>query len=475
MMVVLVNPPSTPVERYGIHFRSGGMTPPLGLASLASVLRESCIPVRIVDGEALGVADTVAEIFKYNPDFIGFTATTMSVSSASNIASIVRRHSLATTAIGGSHFTAVPLETMRRFPVFSVGVVGEAELTLPELINALGSGRNLSNVKGIVYRDNGNLIQTSRREYISDLDSLPMPAWDLLPSLDKSYCPPAHTVKRLPATLMVTSRGCPARCTFCDRSVFGNTIRANSAEYVVEMMKKLYRDYGIREFQFRDDNFLAFRPRLFELCSLLRKEKLNITWSVAGRTDMVNREVLTELAGSGCWQVWYGIESGSQRILDFIDKRTKLDRIREAVTMTKNAGMEIGGFFMLGIPTETVQDIEDTIHFSRELELDEAHFTFLTPLPGCEMYSTAHLFGKFDNDWRKANMWNPVFVPSDLTEEQLVKYWKRATMGFYLRPRIIRNYAKKIRSWRHIKVYLAGLLSLLESVSIKKYRKEGAG
>lgn len=472
MRVVLVNPPLTTEERYGVHFRSGGMTPPLGLACLAAVLLRQNIDVRIVDGALFNNYNNIVDdILKTSPDCVGLTASTMSIHNAATVADRIKlRKPTITTIIGGPHITAVPTKTMLLFSVFDIGVIGEADNTLPELLDTLASTRDLSGVKGIIYRSDNRLIQTSNRPFVEDLDTLPMPAWELLPDLAKYYCPPVHTVKNIPAALLVTSRGCPSKCRFCDRSLFGNNIRAHSAAYVMQMIRDLHNKYGIREFQFRDDNFLAFRPRLVELCRLLKDTQLGVTWSVAGRIDMVNPEILKMMSDAGCWQTWYGVESGSQRILDFINKHTKLDRIRETVKMTKDAGIDVGGFFMIGLPTETMDDIEDTIRFSRELELDEAHFTFFTPLPGCELHSTADQYGTFDNDWRKASMWNPVFVPNGITEKQLVKYWKRASMGFYLRPRIVFGYIKKIRSWRHIKVYILGLMSLLEATFIKKYK-----
>ena len=471
LKVVLVNPPLTVEERYGVHFRSGGMTPPLGLACLAAILVEQGTDVRIVDGAlSNSYPDVVKDILGTSPTCVGITASTVSIHNSAIVAEMIKSISPETTIlIGGPHVTALPVDTMERFPAFDIGVIGEADYTLTELLDTIESKRDLSKVNGIVYRGDKSVIQTPKRAHAENLDDLPAPAWDLLPDLAKFYCPPAHTVKHLPAALLVTSRGCPSQCKFCDRSVFGNHLRANSAKYVMDMMRNLHHSYGIREFQFRDDNFLAFRPRLVELCRLLKEEKLDVTWSVAGRVDMVNPEVLTLLAEAGCWQIWYGIESGSQRILDFINKRTRLDKIRDAVEMTKDAGIDVGGFFMIGLPTETLQDIEDTIRFSRELELDEAHFTFFTPLPGCEFYDIVHQYGKFDNDWRKASCWNPVFVPEGIAEKQLVRCWKRASMGFYLRPRIILNYVKRLRSISHIKVYLLGLLSLLEAVFVKKY------
>ena len=472
MRVVLVNPPLTTEERYGVHFRSGGMTPPLGLACLAAMLLRQNIDVRIVDGALFNNYNNIVDdILRTSPDIVGLTASTMSIHNAAAVADAVKRKkSTVTTIIGGPHITAVPKETMLKFRSFDIGVVGEADITIAELLKSLDTGQGLRLINGIIYRTDGGTVQTPNRDYIENLDDLPMPAWGLLPNLAKFYCPPVHTVKNIPAALLVTSRGCPGKCKFCDRSLFGNNIRAHSATYVMSMMRDLYDKYGIREFQFRDDNFLAFRPRLVELCRLLKESDLKVTWSVAGRIDMANPEVLKMMHDAGCWQIWYGVESGSQRVLDFINKHTKLDKIRETIKMTKDAGIDVGGFFMIGLPTETPADIEATIRFSRELELDEAHFTFFTPLPGCELYDDINQYGRFNNDWKKASMWNPVFIPEGMTERQLVRYWKLSSMGFYMRPRIIIGYIKKIRSWGHIKVYLQGVMSLLEAVFIKKYK-----
>ena len=475
LKVVLVNPPLTTEERYGVHFQSGGKTPPLGLACLAAVLQDHQVDVRIVDGAISNdYIATVADILSNSPDVVGVTASTVSIHNAAEVARLVKdADESVVTLIGGPHITAVPVATMRQFPQFDIGVIGEAEETLVELLENLGNETRLVSVAGIIYWHNGFDLLTKLRDPIGNLDALPFPAWELLPALAEHYCPPVHTVKQLPAALLVTSRGCPAKCTFCDRSVFGHNMRAYSAEYVMKMIRVLYHEYGIREFQFRDDNFLAFRPRLVELCRLLKVENLGISWSLAGRVDMVSPKILRMLADAGCWQIWYGVESGSQRVLNAINKQTNLGVIRRAVQQTKDAGISPCGFFMLGMPTETVDDIKDTIRFSRELPLDEAHFTFFTPMPGSEVYETVTEYGALDADWKRTNCWNPVFVPKGMTEQQLVKLWKRATLGFYLRPRIVWGYLRRIRSWRHVRIYLSGVLALLESVFVKRYRNQG--
>lgn len=468
MKVVLVNPPLTLEERYGVHFRSGGEIPPIGLACLAAVLAVKH-DVRIVDGSLYSsYAQLAKEILDRKPDYVGFTASTMSVYNADKVAGMVKEADASiTTLLGGPHITTVTDFTMNLFPSFDIGVIGEAEHTLPELL--LAGKANLKHVNGIIFRDDHNLVTTAKRDFIMDLDSLPRPAWHLLPDLAKTYCPPVHTVKHLPATYLVTSRGCLGHCTFCDRSVFGSAIRSNSAEYVMELLKELHYDFGINGFQFGEDNFLLFRSRLIKLCKMLVEAHLDITWSIAGRVDMVNPKVLALLREAGCWQIWYGIESGSQRILDVIQKDTKIKQIRDAVRWTQESGISAGGFFILGLPTETEEDIKTTMRFSKELELDAAQFCLFTPLPGSAIYDTAGEYGEFDSDWRKASRFAPVFVPTGITKKQLVRYWKKASVGFYLRPKRIWWFIKNMRSLRHVGVYFSGVLALVEAVFVKKY------
>jgi radical SAM superfamily enzyme YgiQ (UPF0313 family) len=248
---------------------------------------------------------------------------------------------------------------------------------------------------------------------------------------------------------------------FCDRSMFGNHGTAYSAPYLLELVKQLYHTYGIREIQFRDDNFTAFRKRLVEFCQLLIDAKLDLVWSCAGRVDMINPEILALMKKAGCWQIWYGIESGAQRILDFIKKRTTLPMIRQSIELTARAGIHSCGFFMIGHPTETRAEIEATIRFAVTLPIQEAHFSITTPFPGSELYQRAHEFGTFENNWDKMNGWVPLFVPSTLTVEDIRRYSVKAFRAFYFRPRIILQYVKKIRSLRHLRIYTQGFFALL--------------
>lgn len=463
--IIFVNPPLTTRDRYGVKFQSGGETPPLGLASLAAVTRGMRLKTEIVDASALklSIEETANNILEKNPDYVGFTAVTISVSKAAKIAELIRReNSKIIFLIGGSHFTALPEETLKRFAIFDLGCIGEAESTIVDLINALENKDDLKQVKGLLIKNNEDLLFTGPRKRIKDLDELPFPAWDLLPNLAKYYCPPVHTLKKIPAGLIVSSRGCPGKCIFCDRCVFGNIGTYYSAEYLLKMVKDLYYNYGIREIQFRDDNFTAFRKRLVEFCNLLAREGLDLVWSISGRVDMVNPEILDILKKAGCWQIWYGIESGSQRILDIIKKRTNIQMIKDAVESTAKAGIHSCGFFIIGHPTETKEDIEKTIKFATSMPVSEAHFSLMTPFPGSELYKRAEEFGSFENNWDKMTGWIPLFVPYTLTTEDIRKYSNKAFRKFYFRPKVVFEYIKKIRSFKHLLIYFSGFLALMD-------------
>ena len=476
--IVFVSPPLSTKERYGVKTRGGGQTPPLGLANLAAMTRKHGVKTAIIDAAALMLdeEEVAREILKQEFTYVGFTAVTISVGHAARVAGIIKNTNKSiTTIIGGPHLTAVPHETMNRYPEFDIGVIGEGDYTIVDLLEALENGKDLSLIRGLIIRANSGLCVTSPRERIRNLDDLPMPAWDLLPNLAKYYCPPVHTLKRIPAGLLIASRGCPGRCTFCANIVFGKVMRAYSAEYTFEMIKDLYYTYGIREIQLRDDNFTAYRKRMIELCEILKREKLDLVWTCAGRVDMVDPILLRTMKEAGCWQIWYGIESGAQAILDKIKKNTTIEQIEKAVRITKEAGISPCGFFILGHPTETRKSLEATINLSIKLHLDEAHFGFMTPLPGAEIYHHTEEYGTFDDDWEKLNGWFPVFVPYGLTVEELVRYSKTAFWKFYFRPRIVFAYLKKIKSWRHLMFYFSGLVGLLEFLVREKSNKVNLG
>ena len=464
--IVLINPPLSLEERYGTWAKGGTRTPPLGLAQLAAVTREQGYPTRIIDCAALELDDdqTVQSLLATKPRYIGLTATTVAICNAGDLARKLKDANKDwVIIIGGPHITALPEETMRAFPAFDVGVIGEGEATIIELLDALEAKRPLRLVKGLIIRENDELVRTESRPFIEDLDTLPLPAWDLLPNLARHYDTPTFSLGGSPASSLVTSRGCCGRCTFCDRSVFGNVCRFHSAERVFECMRHLHEHYGINDIIIHDDAFVIDRRRVEKVCHLLIESGLGVTWGCNARVNLVSPDLLQLMRKAGCWQIGYGIETGSQRILDIINKGVRLEQIREAVRCTREAGIRTRGFFMIGHPGENEESIRETIAFVKTVPVDDFQITLFTPLPGSEVYRKIHEYGVLDDDWRKMNMWTPVFTPTGLTARDLVYWQRRAFRAFYLRPRTIWSYLKIVRSPRHLRKLFTGGLTLIQN------------
>ena len=462
MDVIFVNPPLTLEERYGDLSAAGSNFPSMGLLLLASVVRRMGLTTKIIDAPSLNLSysQTMDRIFETPPVFLGITAVTPSVHHAAKLAGMVKeRDNRIITITGGPHLTAVPEETMKRFPEFDIGVIGEGESTVTELFNKfkdlnidrslISKGQwgelsaELEKIPGLILRNNGSFKITDKRATIKDLDTLPFPAWDLLPGFPDAYKPAAFKYKKLPATYVLTSRGCPHKCIFCDTSVFSRQFRYFSAEYMIEMIMLLHNKYGIREISFEDDTFLTFKKRLIKICESLIREKLDISWSCNGRVHGVDREVLSLMKRAGCWQVSYGIESGDQGILDFADKHIKLEQVERAIALTAEAGILSKGFFILGFPFDTDETIERTITFAKRLKLNDISVSMMTPFPGSQMYEIGQKHGTINTDWQSMNLLETVFIPDGLTKEKLEYYNKKFLKEFYLRPRIMSGYLKR--------------------------------
>ena len=273
--LLLVNPPITLEERYGSFASVGSQAPPLGLCYLAASVRKEGYSVRIIDAPALDmdITRTVAEIAASEADLIGITASTVSIFRASELAKAIKKSGIkAPILLGGPHVSSLPRETLEEFSEFDMGVLSEGEYTVPEIISWHKEGGTIADIAGLVYRRENEVVLSPPRENIADLDSLPYPAWDLLPSIPKYYKPSPHSYRKLPSTSLMSSRGCNGTCTFCARPFMGEKYRAHSAEYTVGMVDHLVKTYGIRDIMFYDDNFLLDKKRVVKICeSLLAK------------------------------------------------------------------------------------------------------------------------------------------------------------------------------------------------------------
>lgn len=445
--LLLVNPPITLEERYGSFASVGSQAPPLGLCYLASSARKQGYRTRIIDAPALNLdlARTVSETAQTGAELIGITASTVSLNRALELAKALRQNRIKVPLIiGGPHVSSMPRETLEECPEFEIGVINEGEYTLPEIIASAKAGRDLHTIPGIVYRDGPEIKLSPRRENIADLDSIPFPAWDLLPHLPRYYKPSPHSYLRLPSSSLMSSRGCNGTCTFCARPFMGEKYRAHSAEYTVGMIDHLVRTYGIKDIMFYDDNFLFDKKRVVAICAALLKKNYAISWSCLARPEITSVELFGLIKRAGCWQIAYGIESGDQAILTTIKKRVTLERIAEVIRKTNEAGIHSRGYFMIGCPGETPETIEKTSRFTSESGLKDFHVTFCTPMPGAELFDTAQNYGTFERDWKKLGFWDPVFIPKGMTKEQLIEAHRRMYRKFYLRPSTLLRYVMKL-------------------------------
>jgi radical SAM superfamily enzyme YgiQ (UPF0313 family) len=452
--VVLVNPPMRMEEVYGSYSAWGSVSPPTGLCYIAALLRQNGLDVSIWDAEALGVGqeETVRAVQQQQPDIVGIACKTLWIESAHRVAQLLKERMPDVPVVaGGNHVTALPERTFKEYPSFDMLVIGEGEMTFLELIQALNEGKDLHEVAGLALREAGGTLLTASRERIRDLDSLPFPAFDLLPDLAARYKPPLTSVEKLPAFSLVGSRGCPCKCTFCDRGVFRNRVTHHSPEYMVSLIKDLHSKHGIRYLMFDDDNLLLNKNYLFRLLDLLEETGLGIPFTCQSRVDTISEEKLDRLKRARCRMIQFGIESGSQKMLDAMKKGITVEQIRTAIALTRKARIRAAGFFILGYPGETRETLDETVALIRECKFDDVGVFLFTPLPGSEIYGAVGDYGRYEENWSKTNALDQVvFVPHSLSPEILKEYSGLCYKACYFRAGQLISVLKRCSSMAHI-------------------------
>jgi radical SAM superfamily enzyme YgiQ (UPF0313 family) len=361
---------------------------------------------------------------------------------------------------GGPHVTILPEETLARVPEIDIIVRGEGEETIVDLYNAIEKLKTLENVNGITYRENNAIKSTPDRKPIMDLDALPFLAYHLLP-MDKYKPHPPHGIK-LPFIAMLTSRGCPYNCIYCSKPIFGSKFRAQSPKRTVDEIEYLNKQFGIKEIMFYDDSFTLDKKRVTQLTAEIKKRRLDILWACETRVNLISEELLKEMKNSGCYMMAFGLESGSQEILDDLRKGVTLEQVKDAINITHKTGISSIGYFMLGSPKETPLTIRSTIDFAKDLQLDFAQFSITIPFPGTELYKLYLGKGKGEMNWDdfiyaslgSAN--TPVFETEQLSREELAKWNSRAYREFYLRFSYVWKRMTGMRSYNDLKMNLKG-------------------
>ncbi len=464
-MDVLILHPSTFRKTYGDYAEAGARSQPLGICYIAAVLEEKNVNVEILDADILDLTfeQTIAEIQKKDPKILMISILTATYDAVIELATALKKiRPLMKIIIGGPHLTIDPDDTIKN-SCFDAGVMGEAEYTTLELVQNFLTGKDISQIQGIIYVKDGVVVTTPSRAPIKDLDTLPMPAYHLLPAVDL-YSPQIHSYRFKPVLGMITSRGCPYRCIFCDQGVFGKQFRFISGKKIVDQIEEAQKKYGIREVTFFDDIFTLKKDRVYELCDELEKRNVTISWNCITRADHLDRELLRRMKKAGCWLIAMGIESGNQEILNLIKKDISLQKIREMTTIAYEEGVKVRGFFQIGHPKETEQTIEQTLAFAKSLKLYSAEFAISTPFKGTELYDVAQQYGTFDtSDKSKFSKWFPVFVPHGLTRDYLLKKQKELHRRYYFRFGKIVEFVSLVRQPSDFKRYWSGAKLLLKT------------
>ena len=421
---------------------------------LAAEVREHGYQPWIIESDIfdMTVDDVVERVVSERPAYVCITLFTVGVWTASQLARRIKaKIPEITVIVGGPHISSMGPETMQRFLEFDFAVVGEGEEILVFLLEALETGSDLAEVPGIIYMERGDFMHQVRQnpglKINRVLDRLPMPAWDLLPDFPHAYRPAVYDYPRGPVASIAASRGCPFHCKFCDTSTFGASVRAYTPQRVFEMMQHLQAEYGIRHILFVDDLFTASRKRTTELCNLIIENGMKMTWSCASRVDVVKQDLLHLMKRAGCWEISFGLESGSDELLKKMDKAASLERSEQALRWTADAGIRSKGLFMLGYPGETQQTIAQTNAFLRRVPLTIMNLTKFTPYPGSPIYRDLYGTNIRDDHWQKMNGMNFLWTPEGITTEELDRHYKQVLLRFYRQPKVGWYYTKF--SFRH--------------------------
>ncbi|MFA5089628.1 MAG: radical SAM protein [Candidatus Omnitrophota bacterium] len=431
--------------------------PSLGLGYLATAVRKDN-EVRILDcvKENIKINRFGKTVKDYNPDIVGIQCYTFDlkfINEALNIIKSINKNII--TILGGPHPSAVPVETMEYFgDKLDFAFRGECEKSLPLFIDYLEKKRSAFpvDIPGIVWRQDGG-IKYNDCLFEDNLDSFGMPSWDLIHP--ETYPESQHGAfyRKFPIATIMLTRGCPYQCTFCaGKTVSGTKLRKRSIANVIEEIKILNTEYGIKEFHIIDDNFTL--DKVYATSFLKELKALNLDISLATpngiRMDTLDDEMLSLMRKNGLYLISLGIESGSDRVLKLMKKNLTVKKIREAVHFIRAHGLDVAGFFILGFPDESKEEVLDTIGLSLDLDLVRANFFTYLPFPGTESYRRLMDNGEIGKvNWDRFYFTSAAYAPENITNHELKRLQRLAFFKFYMRPVILWRNLREIRSIRH--------------------------
>jgi len=436
MRILLVNP-TTRTYSKGISVKAQA---PLGLLSLAAVLIEAGHKIKIFDHNVEN--NGIKKCVDFHPELIGLTSFTgPMIRDALTLSEIFRKHLEVPIVWGGVHASLLPVQTVSD-PRVDICVVGEGEETIVELADNLERNRELNDIKGLLWKNSTNgstkIIENPPRDFIKDLDVLPFPAWDLLD--EKKYQATSMGLKRSSQALYAiqSSRGCPFQCGFCYNTIFNKrSWRFKSAERVIEELSFLKEKFKVDRVNFKDDNFVVNKKRAVKICKGIYNDKMDINFAIDCRVDLLTTTLAKYLKVAGCDQIFFGVESGSPRILRLIKKGITLDQASRAIKICRDVKIQSTTSFVIGFPTETLEDVIQTKNFITHLNPDNLLLKIFVPYPGSFLYDYVVNNALFSpptklEDW--AIPWtNSYYKISQVPPELLNKLNRKIIASFYLK------------------------------------------
>ncbi|MBZ0271177.1 B12-binding domain-containing radical SAM protein [bacterium] len=440
--------------------------PPLGFGYLSTTLKRAGHSVLWADigHEGYTKEKFFADLHRDPPGLLGFQIYSRTLPGARDLIEETRKHVPDTTAFvaGGWHPTLEPEQTLDFLPGVDFVLMGEADESMPRLANALEgrTGAVLDTIPGLAWREGGK-VRKNEATLPPDLDALGHVDWEgMRPWTYKAENLGGFT-KYAPAALMLASRGCPYICEFCSvPEVNGHRVRRHGIEHLLEDVELLHKKYGFREIRFMDDNFPTQKSYVLEFCDALRRKNFDIAISFpAGiHLRLVDGEVLDALKSVGLYSFSCGIESGNERVLKMIRKNITKDVVREKIKLVQSKGLQTTAFFILGYPTETRAEIEDTIRFARELDLTGAHFNVFTPFPGTKITRRLADWGLLrEHPWEHIHLENVNYSYCKVSPRTLKYLRLKAIVTFWFRPRAFMRNLKRLRSFGQAKFLMEKL------------------
>jgi radical SAM superfamily enzyme YgiQ (UPF0313 family) len=450
--------------------------PMLGLGYLASIARKGSHQITMLDckNSRFTFKDFEEYIKERDFDLVCFQVFTYDINSVKQHIAIVRKYNKdAVIVAGGAHPSGDPAGTMEYLKGLDFAFKGESEIGFEKFLNELerqGVENFKSNVDvlrgipGLIYRAEGS-INMNPPVFIEKLDELEFPAWDLMDPRTYPESPHGAFAKNFPTAPIIITRGCPHQCTFCaGKSITGNKIRKRSIDNVLNEIYFLSDKFGVKEILIEDENFTLHKDMLIEFCTKLAKNKRKISWSFPSgiRIETLSKEILRLMEDTGCYSMAIGIEFGSQRIHDLTKKRLSIELIKDRMALLSESKIKTTGFFLMGIPGETRQDMLSTIDLAMKLNIDRAQFNNFMPLPGSQLWDQLLEENKLSGlDWDNFFVHDVAYIPEGMTKKEMKRLQRKAYLKFYMRPKVIIRILKEIRSFTHLKMLLNRFMDAL--------------